>query len=216
MTSSFYFTTISPSSDIPYSSLEEDLKTIADKYLYVEEQGKNQTHTHLHIIFKSSKYTKTDKYTAYLKKNSCKNSTYVKSPKFITTKYAKNWKTLYKNYLLKESHNKTFDSLTYNGFDHNELKKLFKEASQNNLIKEQIFVSFTKAPYVIYDFFKKLKKPVYCIEYLLQQMIQDDYIVHHLYSDRKISQIGFALNALHKKNNPPNAVLSNFFSNINL
>lgn len=197
----YYFTTLTLIDNIPFTSLITYLQT-KDKYLLVKEKGKNGDNPHYHIIFKQDDEKRTDKITAQIK--SLYTNLPTESRNLVWTKVCHSWQKTYKNYLLKESLNKTFSSLTYGGFDTPTLKRLFKEAQQSHLMCEKVFVSFKNAPYVIFDFNQKFKildnsqwrdSTVFQI---LKIMVQHRYIVHHLFDERMINKITIAIKCLSK------------------
>lgn len=192
---SYWFTTLTLSADIPHSSLQTLLKTLSTKWLYVEEHGKNHSNYHLHILFFSDKYSRTDKYTAKFK--TLYNPSQIENlpkGKLIVTKKAKNWKLCYSNYLLKEQHNKSFSDLQFDGFDKKVLKQLYKKANITNIIKDKQYLSFSQAPYVIFDRLVKqeqctvnfTKSQLYSIYY---DLAGEGYIIHHLFNEFKDTQL---------------------------
>lgn len=198
---SYFFTTISQFKEVPQDSLQECLNELSDKWLFVKEYGKNQDNEHVHIIFKSDRFGRTDKYTEFIRNKCFDNKFLLNLPlthKLVVTKNCKDWKKIYKGYLLKESHNKVhFDSLSYKGFDEVELKRIYKDANVNGLIRSLTRVSFSQAPYFCYDFYcSNMSTRVWQFKWFQEGIIDEillancrDYVIHHLLDDKSINKI---------------------------
>ena len=140
----YWFTTFTHTHQVPEDSLKVHLNLIASKWLYVVEYGKNDNNEHYHVLYQSEKYSKTSRYNEYFKKHLYSADFLEKLPsqnKLLKTRKAMNWTKLYTDYLVKEQHNKTFQNLRNNGFCQKTLKKLFKKAGIESLLKGRVFLS---------------------------------------------------------------------------
>lgn len=211
----YWFSTLTHTQEVPEDCLKQHLNVISTKWLYVIEYGKNNDNEHYHVLFQSEKYNKTSRYNEYFK-GALYTAEFIKSlpnngdGTLIRTRQANNWIQLYKSYLIKEQHNKTFANLRNNGFCEKTLRKLYKESGIESLIKNRVLLRFLQAPFVIYqnihekyDNYNSLFNTECLVgtkEIIeeLRRLQGSGYIVHHLLTDKNIDQIIWSVNSLIK------------------
>lgn len=196
----FLFTTLTLVDNLPISSLCNYLST-KSKWLYVHEYGKDNDNHHIHALFyvPEEEEKRSDKYTKQLQnlydKEFLKNL--LDTSKLVRTKQAPKWQLLYKSYLLKESVNKKFEDLKYEGFEKTMLQRLFKEAGCENILRSHVKVSLCSAPQYIYNYMKEKKIPRgHPYSRIMEYMMADGYIMHHLIDDKTLDKIKVGLDNL--------------------
>lgn len=197
----FYFTTLTLVDNLPISSLDSHLQSYA-KWLYVHEYGKSNDNHHIHTLYymTEEQAKRTDKLTTMFQELYDKD--FLKSlpdkSKLVRTKQAPKWQDLYKKYLLKEASNSKFTDLKYDGFETAMLQRLFKEANCENILISKVKVSMLNAPQYIYNYMKEkgIPRDYPNLIRIMEFMMSDGYIMHHLTDEHTLPKINIGLQCL--------------------
>lgn len=196
-----FFTTLSLAEKVCKEDLQKFLNKNCEKWLYVEEQGKQGTNYHLHIYLDSQKWKTTDVLTRSIRKLYPEDfiESLDSTRRLVVTKIAKSMDKAVQ-YMMKEQ--VSIENLKYFNFDKKYLQKHFKISDAENKVKNNVLLSLIKAPYVLNDYLPH-HTPLCADEIIkgLSDLMREGYITHHLVCERQIEKILFGVKALRKTKN---------------